>query len=137
MTSISRPDKHQILRDNQGLLDRYAERSNYQLDNLGYYDRDGLSISAAEWSVLHADMSYKRVAQNYVMTKKGPVLVSTVWLGMDHGYGSGKPIIFETMIFADDKKLNDQMWRYSNEEDAIKGHHFAVELVKGKIEKSL
>lgn len=29
----------------------------------------------------------------------GPFLVSTVFLGIDHGHGAGAPLFFETMIF--------------------------------------
>lgn len=29
----------------------------------------------------------------------GNVLVSTVFLGLDHSFGSGPPLLFETMIF--------------------------------------
>lgn len=33
-------------------------------------------------------------------TKKGKIRVSTVFLGLDHNFtGSGKPLLFETMIF--------------------------------------
>jgi hypothetical protein len=33
--------------------------------------------------------------------------LSTVWLGLDHQYGDGPPLIFETMLFAPDpKKVN-------------------------------
>jgi hypothetical protein len=37
----------------------------------------------------------RRVAQ----WNRGPVLVSTVFLGLDHRRASGPPLLFETMIF--------------------------------------
>lgn len=44
------------------------------------------------------DKEYKVVAQEYTPKKK--YWVSTVWLGYDHNFGGGKPIIFETMVFS-------------------------------------
>lgn len=80
----------------------------------------------------------------------GKYWVSTVWLGMDHGFG-GKPMIFETMVFdksrPDMPPLEDVMnpdvdtnyptrWtdlyqeRYSTEEEAIAGHDEIVNKLK-------
>jgi hypothetical protein len=35
-------------------------------------------------------------------TQVGPWTVSTVFLGIDHNFGEGEPILFETMAFRDD-----------------------------------
>lgn len=59
--------------------------------------------------------------------------VSTVWLGMDHNWsGEGKPIIFETMVFAydEDGEVNfsgEYQERYATEKEALAGHAKAVE----------
>lgn len=43
-----------------------------------------------------AQEPYKRVG----LDEFGPYTVSTVWLGIDHGFGRGAlPLIFETMVF--------------------------------------
>jgi hypothetical protein len=55
------------------------------------------------------------------------VQVSTVFLGLDHGYGHGDPILFETMIFGGEH--NQYTERYSTYEQAEEGHKRAVELV--------
>lgn len=39
--------------------------------------------------------SNRRVAR----TKLGPSLISTVFLGVDHNFGKGPPILWETMVF--------------------------------------
>ena len=57
-------------------------------------------------------------------TKKGNISVSTVFLGIDHSYGTEqagqKPILFETMIFGG---LHDgYMERYCTWEEAEAGH---------------
>ena len=49
-------------------------------------------------------------------------LVSTVWLGLDHGFGEGAPVIFETM----DIPGQSIQQRYTTEEEARAGHVRAV-----------
>lgn len=48
------------------------------------------------------------------------VNVSTVFLGLDHGYGDGPPQIFETMVFGG--PLDKEMDRYATWDEALKGH---------------
>ena len=47
------------------------------------------------------------------------VLISTVFLGIDHGY-NGVPLLFETMIFGGEHDGYQE--RYSTWEEAEKGH---------------
>jgi len=62
--------------------------------------------------------------------------VSTVFLGLDHQYGDGPPLLFETMIFAVPEKdesiyKNDEYCeRYSTWEAAEQGHEKACLLTK-------
>ena len=58
----------------------------------------------------------------------GKVRVSTIFLGLDHNFESGKPILFETMIFGGKHDQNQE--RYHTWEEAEKGHKKAVKLVK-------
>ncbi|SRR5216683_5278951 len=61
-------------------------------------------------------------------TLAGDVLVSTVFLGLDHSFGRGKPVLFETMIFGlDDDKYQR---RYSTWGDALEGHAQALAFAK-------
>lgn len=90
------------------------------LDDFDYvYDREGKPISLKEWSRLRAE-----AGDDYVIvqkTKIGESEVSTVWLGIDHGFGrTHAPMIFETMIFGGE--LDGEVWRYSTEEQARAGH---------------
>lgn len=48
------------------------------------------------------------------------VEVSTVFLGLDHSFDDGPPIIFETMVFGG--PLDEQGERYSTREQALSGH---------------
>lgn len=62
-------------------------------------------------------------------TKVGDIRVSTVFLGINHGWGEGEPILFETMIFGSEK-MKDYCERYATWEEAEDGHLRAVRLVK-------
>lgn len=60
--------------------------------------------------------------------------VSTVWLGLDHNYYGGKPMLFETMIFADEERGRViYCYRYSTWQEAEEGHKVAIEWLKDKI----
>jgi len=58
------------------------------------------------------------------------VRISTVFLGMDHRYGPGPPLIFETMIFGGEH--DEYCDRYSTWKGAEAGHKKAIAMVKGK-----
>lgn len=87
-------------------------------DDFGlHYDRQGNRISWRRWAELHGS-SYKIIAQHQVAES----WVSTVWLGLDHGFGHGPPVIFETLVFGG--PLNDEGMRYSTEAQAFEGHAY-------------
>lgn len=55
--------------------------------------------------------------------------VSTVFLGIDHNFGGGPPLLFETMIFSHHEPRNDHdegCWRYTTWEEAEQGHAAVV-----------
>lgn len=93
-----------------------------------YYDRDGATIDVRVWATLFEDKEYRRVVQTTVVDAADPAKtydVSTIWLGLDHNWGSGAPLIFETMVFgdgADDMAID----RYSTEALAREGHTATV-----------
>ena len=58
----------------------------------------------------------------------GDVKVSTVFLGLDHAFGDGPPILFETMIFGGPKDQYQE--RYLTWEEAEEGHKIAVAIAK-------
>jgi hypothetical protein len=63
----------------------------------GYYDRQGNAMTLMEWSRrLESGINNRRVAEDWL---PNGYWVSTVWLGLDHSFGSGPPVIFETMVF--------------------------------------
>lgn len=59
----------------------------------------------------------------------GGILVSTVFLAMDHNFaGKGDPILWETMIFGGGPE--DYQERYSTREEALAGHARALALAR-------
>jgi len=94
-----------------------------------YYQRDGKPYTGAtdmeillKWGNDFENIDLKRVAQDKL---KNGVFVSTVWLGMDHSWFGGKPLIFETMVFGAGEE--EEQERYSTEKEALAGHKRFVE----------
>ena len=60
----------------------------------------------------------------------GDVEISTVFIGLDHSFGKGPPLIFETMVFGG--PLDGEQDRYSTWEEAEAGHEKMVERTKAE-----
>ena len=87
--------------------------------DLMYYDKLGNEIDVLEWGKLFENFEYKRISET---TLKDGKWVSTVWLGLDHGFGK-KRLIFETMVFPSKENMSDlDCDRYSTLKEAIEGH---------------
>ena len=69
---------------------------------------------------------YESADRKVAKTKIGKVHVSTIFLGLNHGYLGGLEL-FETMIFGGE--LDQECWRYATWDEAEKGHAVAVEKV--------
>jgi hypothetical protein len=96
-----------------------------------YFDRKGKPLKLMEWAKLFENVDYKIVQRDVLLNG---TLVSTVWLGIDHSFfGNGPPLIFETMVFLDGKVgMEEDMDRYSTEEEARTGHKAMVAKWKAK-----
>jgi len=64
-------------------------------------------------------------------TELQDVEISTVFLGLDHSFGNGTPLLFETLVFGG--LLDGEMERYPTWEEAEVGHEAMVERVKVKL----
>ncbi len=93
-----------------------------------YYDRAGQPITSDQWAEMFKGSAYpsRTVARDEV----DGASISTVWLGLDHGWGEGPPLIFETMVFG--SPLDQECWRYSTEAEARAGHAAAIEAVRNR-----
>ena len=58
------------------------------------------------------------------------VMVSTVFLGLDHSLGHGAPMMYETMIFGGPH--DEYQDRYSTRAEAVAGHARALAMVNGR-----
>ncbi len=60
----------------------------------------------------------------------GDISVSTVFLGLAHGYvpSTGAPIVFETHVFGG--PLDDEQQRYSSWRAAVNGHYRMIERIQ-------
>lgn len=90
-----------------------------------YFDKDCHPISFFEYSELACNDRYCLIGR-YRCVRTG-TMVSTVWLGSNHGRG-GDPLIFETRIFGGDHA--ETQWLYSTLEDARRGHVACVTDIK-------
>ena len=80
-------------------------------------------LTWARWFEQHPD---RRVAQT---TIGGDILVSTVFLGLNHAWSPGPPLLFETMVF-NLPEADDITARYSTWAEAEAGHQAAVAVVR-------
>lgn len=98
-----------------------------------WYDRTGNPISGPDAYTAKSDWANKHVKLSRITspTRVGEWFVSTVWLGLDHSFGDGPPMIFETLVFApsSDAELADDMTRYPTEAEAEQGHDTVVKLI--------
>lgn len=90
-----------------------------------YFDRHGEPVTSEEWARMMEEDAVRRVAET---THPDGKWVSTVYLGLDHNFGFGPPLIFETMVFPSQADMGElDCDRYSTEAEALKGHDRMVE----------
>ena len=78
------------------------------------------------WSAA-TDGERPRVAKDTI----GRVYISTVFLGIDHAFGGGPPLLFETMVFRG--PMDGWQWRYSTWDEAEAGHKRVAEAVRAGV----
>jgi hypothetical protein len=76
-----------------------------------------------KWAKWMQETNLRKVAVN---TTSSGVRISTVFLGLDHSFGEGEPILWETMIFGGPHDQYQE--RYTSLAAAVEGHNQAVEL---------
>ena len=62
------------------------------------------------------------------------VMVSTVFLGLDHQFGDGPPVLWETLVFGG--SLDGEMARYTSRAAALAGHQVICDRVRGAIKNT-
>lgn len=98
-----------------------------------HYILDGktpVPATLMEWA------TYYQTADRHVAnTRIGSIWISTVFLGLDHGYDPRQPpVLFETMIFGGGE-LNETQMRYCTWDEAEAGHQDCVETVQAMVDR--
>ena len=94
-----------------------------RLSTINYYRRDGSPYAEMlEWAK-DFEKGNRRVGGTKLLNR---VWISTIWLGLDHSFGTGPPLIFESMAFFRSRSDID-CERYATEEAALKGHEKMVQ----------
>ncbi len=94
-----------------------------------HYRRDGTPCDVLEWAEQFEKATDRQVAKTTVPLGQGDAAdVSTVFLGLDHSFGEGPPLIFETMVFGGE--LDQECERYTTETEALFGHDRMVAKVQ-------
>lgn len=82
-----------------------------------------------EWGRFFEDFDNRRIARDEI----GEILVSTVFLGMDHRFlGEGPPILYETMIFGGGH--DEYQERCCTRAQALEMHAKACRIARGQQE---
>lgn len=99
-----------------------------QYDTFYILDHENRPVSVdihiwADWAL--------RNPRTVEVTRVGGLVVSTVFLGVDHRHPmiKGPPILFETMVF--DRNDHIECNRYVSWDDALTGHHATVRRLTG------
>ena len=85
-------------------------------------NRDPIPCAAEVWAAcFEQDRSIARA-------EFGDTVISTVFLGLDHNFGDGPPLLFETMVFGG--TFDGECTRYSTWDQAVAGHRVMVKRVR-------
>jgi len=100
-----------------------------------YYKRNGIPYSDDDLSQCAKDSKKqnKSVAEDILPNGKR---ISTTFLRLNHNWGKGSPLIFQTIVFPSETEWDDlDMDMYSTEEQALKGHKKMVKKWIDKVRK--
>lgn len=73
-------------------------------------------------SLLEAEMMFRDPNRILRQDKINDKFVSTVFLVIDHSGLGYPPILFETIVFDEFDKVEEECRRYSNYDEAMRGH---------------
>jgi hypothetical protein len=94
------------------------------MDGIGSYILDGKK-PVKEPDILKWALSFEIGSRRVALTEGYKKRVSTVFLGLDHSFGFGPPLLFETMLFGKGQWVDEYCERYSTWQEAEDGHRRA------------
>ncbi len=86
-----------------------------------------IPCSMNEWAIFMTSASNRIIEQNQI----GPLLISTIFTGIDHSFGHGEKKLFETTVLG----LNNDIqlrWHFSTYNQAIREHRRLTLLIETK-----
>lgn len=92
-------------------------------------DNQAVRVTVEVWAAWFEHVENRIVAKTEALPG---VVVSTVFLGLDHAFNGGPPVLWETLVF-DDYEEGNMMWRYTSHAAAMQGHDDACELVRAMV----
>ena len=90
-------------------------------------DHNPVETDSTEWSKWLNEGDRRRVELDIFENKCN---VSTVFLGINHAFDDGPPILFETMIFGG--RFDEYQERYFTWDEAIAGHEKALRMIMNR-----
>jgi hypothetical protein len=91
-----------------------------------YWILDDNSTPVKTESVFEWAQWFETADRRVALTELDGAEVSTVFLGLDHNYGMGPPLLYETMVFETEGSnftlANSGPWRTSTREEALRVH---------------
>lgn len=94
----------------------------YVLDDAGRAVPVDDAMTWARW--------FERADRKLADTKVGRASVSTIFLGIDHSFGEGPPVLWETMVFGG--PADTMTVRYHSAEEARAGHDVVCAYVRSR-----
>jgi hypothetical protein len=100
-------------------------------------NRVPFAVDMMTWAMWLENIDNRRVAYTVIDVDLG-VEVSTVFLGLDHNFSGGEPVLFETMVFGDvgDRRDEIEMDRYCTWAEAERGHAEIVANMTALLERA-
>ncbi len=98
-----------------------------------HYGMDGEHITFCRWASLFEDGNQngnRIIGKTYIGNRWW---VSTVWLGLDHSFGHGPPLIFETMVFRPGEWGGHECIRHATLKEAQEAHEATVRRWRWKL----
>lgn len=120
--------------DIKDVIEKYKDLEGMELPyGMHYTLRKGKAIPCynyLEHLKFKADIRNWLLKRDQFFIRGYRILVSTVFLGINHSCNNENPECWETMILTPVEMLDYKCWRYNNQKDAIHNHRFIVSILE-------
>lgn len=112
------------------MINDYLTKVNHYILN---ENNEVIPATVMEWG---AFFEKDRHVADTTIAEKDDTRVSTVFLGLDHGWSRNPdqpPVVFEAMVFSNNPDIDEYQERYSTYNEALGGHNRIVQFIKNGI----